>query len=108
MAKKALAEFDDLPDDRGIRVVIKGKKAALFKVGDQAYAIDALCPHSGAYLDQGYLEDGVIMCPLHAWDFDVRTGESPTFDGLCTKTFPVHVKDLHSTDRFYACMVCNL
>ena len=93
MSDEALAEFDDLPDDHGIRVEIDGKKVALFKVGDKAYAVDALCPHAGAYLDNGYLEDGVVMCPLHAWDFDVRTGESPTFDGVCTLTFPVHIRD---------------
>lgn len=33
-----------------------------------------VCPHRGGPLGQGIIEDGKIICPWHAWAFDVKTG----------------------------------
>lgn len=37
-------------------------------------AMDNVCPHRGGPLGQGIIEDGKIICPWHAWAFDVKTG----------------------------------
>lgn len=36
--------------------------------------MDDVCPHRGGPLGQGIIEDGKIICPWHAWAFDVKTG----------------------------------
>jgi NAD(P)H-dependent nitrite reductase small subunit len=87
-----LAKVDDIPEDHGLRVKVEDKQIALFKVDGEVFAISAICPHAGAFLDMGYLEDYTIICPLHGWDFDVRTGVSPNY-GVKTKCFPIEVKD---------------
>lgn len=37
--------------------------------GGVAAAVDA-CPHRGAQLSKGWLEDGCLVCPYHGWRFD--------------------------------------
>jgi nitrite reductase (NADH) small subunit len=57
------------------RVEIGEVAVVLYNVDGEILASSDVCPHQGASLSQGDLDDGVIMCPLHAWEFDVRTGE---------------------------------
>lgn len=38
-------------------------------------AIEDACNHAGASLASGPREGGVVACPLHAYRFDLRTGE---------------------------------
>ncbi|MDA0990023.1 MAG: Rieske 2Fe-2S domain-containing protein [Verrucomicrobia bacterium] len=87
-----LARVDEIPEDRGYRVQVDGKHIALFKVDDEVFAINAVCPHAGAFLDMGFLEDYTIICPLHGWDFDIRSGVSPSY-GVKTPCYPIEVKD---------------
>jgi nitrite reductase/ring-hydroxylating ferredoxin subunit len=46
------------------------------RVGDEFYAVGAICSHSFGYLDDGDLEGYELICPLHEGSFDVRTGEA--------------------------------
>jgi nitrite reductase/ring-hydroxylating ferredoxin subunit len=57
------------------RVEIGERAVVLFNVEGEIYASDDVCPHRGAPLSVGdFYSDGIVMCPLHAWEFDVRTG----------------------------------
>lgn len=72
-----VAQLEDLEDDRGLVVEVESVEVVLFKTEDNCvYAIGNVCPHQGAPLAEGWYEqeDCVVTCPLHAWDFDVRTG----------------------------------
>jgi nitrite reductase (NADH) small subunit len=48
---------------------------AVFNRGGEYFAIDDLCPHMGASLGAGHLdEEGIVTCPWHAWHFSVADG----------------------------------
>ena len=64
----------DLAEGEGKTVSVGGKLVALFRVGDQVHAIDDVCPHMGASLAGGYVEDGIVTCPWHAWRFGIHDG----------------------------------
>jgi uncharacterized ferritin-like protein (DUF455 family) len=62
--------------------------------------MEAVCPHLGAPLENASIydideeediEDAVIVCPWHEYDFSLRTGESST--GLKACVFPVEEHD---------------
>ena len=59
------------------------------------YAMEAECPHSGGPMTEAHvdIEDSayVASCPWHAYDFNVKTGESSY--GIKACTFPVFIKD---------------
>lgn len=46
----------------------------LYRLGEDIFALADICTHQFAYISEGYLEDGVIECPLHQALFDIRTG----------------------------------
>src|SRR6185436_9918459 len=50
------------------------KVIALFCVNGQYHAIDDTCPHMGASLAGGHLENNIVTCPWHAWRFRVTDG----------------------------------
>lgn len=63
------------------QVVDAGDKTlAVFNVDGTFHAIDNECPHRSGPLGEGELNGCLVTCPWHAWDFDVRTGESQTDD----------------------------
>ncbi|HVW95041.1 MAG TPA: Rieske (2Fe-2S) protein [Mucilaginibacter sp.] len=52
------------------------------------FAVSAVCPHQGFDLSSGWCENNKIICPLHGYAFDLKTGRGPN-DYL--KTFPVKI-----------------
>ena len=58
----------------GKTVVVGNKLVALFFVNGAYHAIDDTCPHMGASLSGGYLQDGIVTCPWHAWRYRLSDG----------------------------------
>eukprot|EP00127_Corallochytrium_limacisporum_P003299 Clim_evm148s147 gene=Clim_evmTU148s147 len=51
------------------------------------HAITADCAHEGGPLEVGDIEDFVVRCPWHEFEFDIRTGHSPS--GLLQTVYPI-------------------
>lgn len=67
---------------------------AVFNIGGEYYAIEDVCTHDGAPLDDAAIEGDQITCPRHGARFCVRTGEAltpPAYEPI--PTFPVRVKN---------------
>ena len=73
-------------------VSLRGKPVALYNVGGTFYATSNICIHRGGPLGQGLLEGHAVMCPWHAWTWDVRTGENTANPSLTIPTFEVKVE----------------
>lgn len=69
-----VAKVGEIPDGRGAAFQVGNITVAVFNDGGRYYAIDDCCPHMGASLAEGQLEQSVVACPWHAWRFDVRDG----------------------------------
>mgnify|MGYP003147706673 FL=1 len=68
------ALVDELAGNRPVREVnLMGERLVLFRTEDGGYGlIDRHCPHRGADLCYGRLEDGGLRCPFHGWLFDEK------------------------------------
>ncbi len=64
----------DVPEGRGVTVMKRGRMIAVFNLNGEYRAMDGACPHKGGPLGDGYCENGKVYCPLHGWEFDIRTG----------------------------------
>ena len=51
-------------------------RVVVANVGGDVRAFGGICTHAYAELDNGFLRDGRIMCPLHFSEFDTATGEA--------------------------------
>ena len=66
---------------------------ALFKSGGEVFALEGICPHKGAPLGQGTVADGVVSCPFHGWQFDIRTGACLDRPDRPARCIPVRIID---------------
>lgn len=57
-------------------------------VDGQVHAIEDACSHAGASLAEGWVEDACIVCPMHAYVFELRTGKLLRPKGLCPDQRP--------------------
>ena len=48
---------------------------------DGYFAMEDTCKHMDALLSEGPIEGDILVCPLHGWEFDIRTGKcvAPTW-----------------------------
>lgn len=72
----ALARIEELPRGASRCFNVEGRKVAVFHTESGLFATDDSCPHRGGPLSEGDLIRGAIVCPWHAWAFDLRTGRS--------------------------------
>ena len=70
-----------------------GKQLALYNVGGTFYATDNECRHRGGPLGDGILQGHMIICPLHYWKYDVRTGEQEMSHAIRLSCYAVTVVD---------------
>ena len=70
----AVARIDEVPSGQGKTVRAGDREIAVFNDGGEFFAIDDTCPHQGASLGEGTLHAGRVICPWHAWIFELRTG----------------------------------
>lgn len=54
------------------------------------FALDDRCPHAGASLSGGSIEDGLLVCPWHGRAYDPATGQCDGYQGV--RAYPVEVR----------------
>jgi len=86
-----IGEAGELSPGASKIVIVDERKVAVFNVEGNLYAIDDRCPHRGASLGKGTLDGVVVTCPLHKWEFDLRTGQCVGKPGNELRRFEVFV-----------------
>ena len=71
---QTVAHTGEIPAGEGRCFEVSGKMVAVFLVDGKYSAINDTCPHMGASLSAGYVENGGVTCPWHAWRFCVTSG----------------------------------
>ncbi len=59
------------------QLAASGFDICLANVNGRLAALDNWCPHRRGPLAEGWVEGNAVICPWHAWGFDVQTGECP-------------------------------
>lgn len=83
----------DLVEGRGRAVEVDGVRIAVFREGGRIFALSGQCPHAGAPLGFGWIEDGEIVCPLHRWRFRLTNGRCTTQSGHDLNRFACRIRD---------------
>ncbi|MCK6551359.1 Rieske 2Fe-2S domain-containing protein [Myxococcota bacterium] len=90
-ARVFVCKRSELVPGIGWKVETPTRPIAVFDDGGVLCAVDDVCPHRGGPLHQGDVEGGAVLCPLHAWAFDLRTGKMRGNPRLVVATYPVEV-----------------
>jgi nitrite reductase/ring-hydroxylating ferredoxin subunit len=73
------------------RVDVDGRAFLVCNAFGKYYAINPVCPHEDGPLEDGSLIGDIVTCPVHGYDFDVRTGECRFDSDYRVETYPVRV-----------------
>ena len=61
--------------------------------GGEVRAYNPICPHQEQPLIEGELENCVLTCSAHLWQFDVLSGEGINTTGTSLINYPVKTED---------------
>jgi 3-phenylpropionate/trans-cinnamate dioxygenase ferredoxin subunit len=89
-----VTQLDQLPRERGVRVTIGDHRIAIFRIGDEVYAIADRCSHAEASLAEGEVWGTTVECPRHGSEFNLKTGAPESLPA----TVPVPVYDVSIVD----------
>lgn len=66
--------FAELPQGRMRCVTVAGRDVLICHAREGVFAVDNICTHALARMDEGRLRGVRLICPLHGASFDVRDG----------------------------------
>jgi nitrite reductase (NADH) large subunit len=95
---KFVCELDDIIPEAGVAALIEGRQIAIFRVGDNVYALDNYDPNSEAnVLSRGIVGDLqgelVVASPVYKHHFSLATGRCLEDPDQSVRAYPVRVTD---------------
>ena len=89
-----VAKVGEIPEGEGRPFEVEGRAIAVILDAGVYYAIDDHCPHQGAPLCDGLVEDRTVTCTWHGWRFSLEDGrwlDSPK-SKIRIGSYPVRVE----------------
>lgn len=80
---------DELPEGRVKTVTLDMTSICVTRHDGKYGALDNKCPHQGGPLGEGTIENGMLRCPWHGWDYCPHTGKPPGGYDDGVKTYPI-------------------
>ena len=110
MSRHVVATAGEIAPGARKLVTVRGRPIAIFNLDGEYFGLLNRCPHQGGPMCEGkisglvqasepgkylYSKRGeVIRCPWHAWEFDIRTGQSYCEPGrISTRSYPVELAE---------------
>jgi 3-phenylpropionate/trans-cinnamate dioxygenase ferredoxin subunit len=74
-------------------VEVKDKTVCIAKFQNRLFAFAHKCPHASGFFIDGYTDGiGNVICPVHGYKYDIRTGRNVSGEGYYLKNWPVDVR----------------
>ena len=83
---------DELPEGRVTTATCENRTLCMSRFKGKYGALDNKCPHQGGPLGEGSIENGLLRCPWHGWDYDPISGKAPGFDDG-VEAFPIEERE---------------
>jgi nitrite reductase/ring-hydroxylating ferredoxin subunit len=94
MAFQKVMTLAELADRDYASVALGEQLVALFRVGDEWFAMQDRCSHARWPLTKGIYENGVVECALHKAQFCVRTGAALRLPATRpVRTYPLRIEN---------------
>ncbi len=69
---------------------IGGTTICIANTANGLYACAAKCPHAGGYMSEGFINKSEnVVCPIHRYSFNLKTGRDTNGEGYYLKIYPV-------------------
>lgn len=74
----AVGELSAIPEGGVLVVEVEGENVILSRQGSMVFCYQNACAHLGLEIDGGSVENGIITCPFHGFQYDLSSGECLT------------------------------
>jgi nitrite reductase (NADH) small subunit len=93
MAEYVVGTIDEIPSGKAIAVQAGRRTIAVFRIGDEFFAISNVCPHKGASLCEGEVlaDERIVRCPWHHWNWQLADGRLQSDPRQGVRTYEVTV-----------------
>lgn len=92
---KIAENIADLPfNNEGlVEMEVNGKNLCISVFREEIRVCAAKCPHASGKMAQGYIDSlGNVVCPLHRYRFDPKTGKNTSGEGYYIKSYKVEMR----------------
>ncbi|OCQ88846.1 hypothetical protein BCD64_03620 [Nostoc sp. MBR 210] len=86
-----VATVEQIPDGGIFVTKVGGHSLILYRQGDRITCYRNACSHLASPLDGGKVENGIITCPTHGFQYQLDTGKCLTAD-VPLHSYPVQIK----------------
>lgn len=84
-------ELDAVPEGGVLRLHLGGEDVLIARNGRVVSCFQNACAHLGLPLHEGDVADGILTCPHHAFEYDLRSGECLTAPEVQLQSHAVRV-----------------
>ncbi len=89
-----IAADQQIPLNRVQTMLVAKKNICVAHTGEGFFAVNDKCPHNGASLGRGHCtNENSIVCPVHRYHFDLRTGRAKSGLGDTVDTYPLEIRE---------------
>ena len=75
-----------------IEAEANGVSICLARHQGELSALTNWCPHRQGPLGQGWIENDAVLCPWHAWAFNLQTGVADPPERAVVQVYPVRIE----------------
>ena len=75
--------LSELPLNKAVRFEHESMALVVTRTPEGVTAFEDVCPHAKWPLSGGMVEDGVLICDGHGWEFSLKTGRCLNAPAYC-------------------------
>lgn len=83
--------LDQIPESGVLRLELDGEDVLLSRNGSVVSCFQNACAHLGMQIHEGSISEGIIVCPHHSFEYDLRSGECLTAPEVQLQSHAVRV-----------------
>ena len=87
MSWEKACHVNEIGNEQPRRAVLNNTPVLLARVEGELKAWSDSCLHRGTSLSQSNIDSGVVTCPAHFWQFDLRNGRCVQVPSATLKAF---------------------
>jgi len=87
-----VATIEQVPELGVLSVQLAGTSLILYRQGVRLKCYRNACAHLGNTLEGGKVENGIIICPSHGFEYNLETGKCLTAPDISLQSYPVNIK----------------